>query len=389
MSAPARLPYEKAHGADALMPDRPALLAKARTFHTLDALRGIAAMAVVLFHAGFFLDLPKPAEGQLAVDLFFVMSGFIIAHRYGDELAGGMPLAAFLRVRLVRLYPLYLLGAALGVLPAAVLVATGDRDLFHLGLVAALPFHLLMLPSHFVSPRIDELFPFNYVAWSLALEVLVNVLYAATIRFWTPARLAVLVASAAVALAICAWSYGGLKYGYAWTGWPVGIVRILFGFPLGVLLQRVFATRTPRIGVPWWAILVVATTMFFVPPPVAKPVWEFVCVTIVVPLIVLAAIASEPPRALQGTCAVAGIFSYVVYSLHAPYVGLYLRAEALAHVDADAQSVLRALLFGLGLVALCIIAHVAYDKPVRRRLLIGPAGGRGVARRGKKLSLST
>ena len=166
------------HGLDATVADGTDALARTRTFHTLDALRGVAALAVVLFHAAFFYGMKAPAEGQIAVDLFFVMSGFIIAYRYDRDLRGGMGLKAFVRVRLVRLYPLYFLGAVLGVLPAVVAVASGDADWFHKGLVEAFPFHILMLPSWFVVPRIEELYPFNYVAWSLALEMLINVAYA-------------------------------------------------------------------------------------------------------------------------------------------------------------------------------------------------------------------
>ena len=95
-----------------------------RTFHTLDALRGIAAMAVVLFHCSYFYGLPQPVEGQIAVDLFFVMSGFIIAYRYDARFAAGLGTLAFAKQRLIRLYPLFILGSLIGALPA--LIAGGS-----------------------------------------------------------------------------------------------------------------------------------------------------------------------------------------------------------------------------------------------------------------------
>ena len=108
------------HGADASIAP-----VRIRTFHTLDALRGVAAAAVLLFHAAFMYAIAPPAEGQLAVDLFFVMSGFIIAYRYDRDFARGMAVSAFVRLRLVRLYPLFFLGLVLGAVPPLAAFVTG------------------------------------------------------------------------------------------------------------------------------------------------------------------------------------------------------------------------------------------------------------------------
>ena len=267
-----------AHLADALAADAPAALARARAYHTLDALRGIAALCVLLFHAAFFLRLATPAEGYLAVDLFFVMSGFIIAHRYDGDLAQGMRVRRFLRIRLVRLYPLFALGTLLGALPALAALAGGHADGLHEGLAASLPLALVMLPSRLAMPDLTVAYPLNYVSWSLALELIVNVAFAASFKVWTTRRLAWLVAASFVGVALAAWRFGSLNIGWDWGNAIGGVPRILFGFALGVLLQRRHATRPFVVRIPWWALVAAVPALLFLDPAALglaawHPVW--------------------------------------------------------------------------------------------------------------------
>lgn len=356
------------HGADAALADDAVLLTRLRSFHTLDALRGIAALAVVLFHTAFIYGITPPAEGQIAVDLFFVMSGFIIAYRYEDDLRSRLSLGGFIRARLIRLYPLFFLGTLLGVIPAVIAVAAGKGDALHLGLIESFPLAVAMLPSHFAQPKIDELYPINYVAWSLALELAINVVYAASIRFWTIRRLLFVVGGAFAGLVVCEAFYGSLIGGYAWANAPVGVARVVYGFATGVLIFQLHRRKAFRMRVPWWSLLGVSAAIFLFEPPFGKAVWELFVVTAVVPLIVVGAIANEPPKAARNACVLAGIFSYVVYSLHAPLVSFFLRGEERMHLDLHHQTPLEALVFTGLLVALCLAAHIFYDKPVRRFL---------------------
>ena len=363
------------HGADALASDAPARLERLRPFHTLDALRGVAALVVLLFHAGFFFGIAPPAEGYLAVDLFFAMSGFVIAYRYEADLQRGLGFVAFVALRLRRLYPLFLLGTILGVLPAILAVALGHTDPLHEGAVEALPLALLMLPSHALAFARQEVYPLNFVAWSLALELLVNVAWAATHRVWTIRNLGWLLSAAALCLGLVAWANGSLNVGYDWDNAFGGLPRVVYGFGVGILL---FKLRDLRLGVvlprvPWWALVVLVPALLFVDPsrfgPAwARPLFDLVFITLIVPTIVRAAIASEPSPAARGVCALAGLYSYVLYSLHVGFVGLYLRLEDRLHLDLSTTSPARALAFAAGLAVLCVVAHVGYDKPVRRRL---------------------
>jgi peptidoglycan/LPS O-acetylase OafA/YrhL len=79
-------------------------------FATLDGLRGVAAIAVTSLHFRFELGKFLLPHSYLAVDFFFVLSGFVLAYAYEDRLSEGMKPIQFLRLRVIRLYPLYLIG---------------------------------------------------------------------------------------------------------------------------------------------------------------------------------------------------------------------------------------------------------------------------------------
>ena len=80
----------------------------------LDGMRGVAALAVVALHLKDSLGISAPPASYLAVDLFFMLSGFVLAQAYGARLAGPLSPWGFIRLRLIRLYPLYLAGLVVG-----------------------------------------------------------------------------------------------------------------------------------------------------------------------------------------------------------------------------------------------------------------------------------
>jgi peptidoglycan/LPS O-acetylase OafA/YrhL len=91
--------------------NRPGVTDGRHQFVLLDGLRGVAALAVVVTHALYFF--PPTPMAYLAVDFFFMLSGFVLAHAYGERLRQGMTAGRFMAIRLIRLYPLYALGSAL------------------------------------------------------------------------------------------------------------------------------------------------------------------------------------------------------------------------------------------------------------------------------------
>src|SRR5215469_9945636 len=99
-----------------------------RMFYTIDGLRGIAALLVVCRHIvplhGNRLNFPS---SYLAVELFFLFSGFVIAHAYDKRFDAGMSFWEFVKARIIRLYPLYFLGLMIAVLTVPLAISMGIK----------------------------------------------------------------------------------------------------------------------------------------------------------------------------------------------------------------------------------------------------------------------
>ena len=128
----------------------------------LDGLRGVAAVSVALMHlqqtARFKAAVPMPSA--LAVDFFFMLSGFVLAYAYFDRLDRGMPWCTFMRARVIRLYPLIpigvLLGAGISLLKQHVQAAAVPGEAWF-----DIPIALLLLPAGLIAPRPTPNFTFN------------------------------------------------------------------------------------------------------------------------------------------------------------------------------------------------------------------------------------
>ncbi len=139
-------------------------------FHVLDALRGIAAISVVIMHEDRFFRPVHLPHAYLAVDLFFCLSGFVLSYAYQERLDRGMPMSHWMTIRFVRLYPFYLLGLLLGATFAVVRMRAGALHMPVSVLVATLVVNLLMVPSL-------AFYPFDPASWSLLFVLICNVVH--------------------------------------------------------------------------------------------------------------------------------------------------------------------------------------------------------------------
>ena len=215
-------------------------------YELLDGLRGVAALLVICYHIfeGF---ATSPVDqrfnhGYLAVDFFFLLSGFVIGYAYDDRWKRGMRCRDFIRRRLIRLHPMVILGAVFG---AAAFWLQGsvrwDGTPVSAGmLLLALLCGMVLLPvwpgaGHEVRGN-GEMYPLNGPSWSLFFEYLGNLLYAFLLRR-LPTRLLALVVvlsgSALTLFAVCDLSgYGHLGVGWTLADYnlPGGLLRMLFCF---------------------------------------------------------------------------------------------------------------------------------------------------------------
>ena len=358
-------------------------------FETLDGMRGVAAIAVMLLHMTSQAGLPVLRGANVAVDLFYCLSGFVIADAYAGRLANGMPLSQFLLRRLIRLYPMFLIGLVLGSAALFVKVYLGQTDLGLSGAGRAVVLNALYLPYignfHIQIGReviSSAIFPVNDPGWSLFFELLVNVAFGAA--FLSARRPpAALIATLSAALLVI---YVGITHrgtpGWASNNLIGGLPRVFFGFYAGVFLHEMVRSQRMRIPrFPPSAILAVLTVLFLI--TTTALLWLGVTL-IAVPLIVLFGSVSEPRGAAAHAAAgYLGWISYPLYCIHFPIYSLAgsLFGEGWAPMIGAAI---------LSLISAHLLSRLV-EEPVRdllaRRLLrppstteSGPYSGEGAAR---------
>jgi len=222
-----------------------------RHLKVLDALRGVAALTVVLFHTQEIYsggDHVKTLvnHGYLAVDFFFMMSGYVMAHAYDDRW-GKMSVKDFFKRRIIRLHPLVILGMTIGAVrfyfaEADYFPGRSDTFIWQLLLIMLIGYTLIPLPPSMNIRGWYEMYPLNGPAWSLFFEYIANILHALFLRRLSKTILSILVLIAAAALVhLAVTSSAGDIHG-GWSIVPgelrIGFARLMFPYLAGMLLRR-------------------------------------------------------------------------------------------------------------------------------------------------------
>lgn len=365
-------------------------------YQLLDGLRGVAAILVLFYHVfeGFsFAELTNGAgdglirtlnHGHIAVDFFFLLSGFVLSYAYDDRWTK-MSTWQFFKRRLIRLHPMLVMGALIGFASFAFVgFERWDGTSTPLGwAVTALLLTLLMVPAIPGAPYEvrgnGEMYPLNGPGWSLFFEYLGNILYALFIRRLPTKALAALTVALGVAHV---WFFVGNISGYdmVGVGWTIdaanfwgGLVRMLFPFTMGMLLARTFKPRQVKGAFGWCTLSLVL--LFSVPyiassgSPSLNSLYEVVCITLLFPLIVwLGASGSLQSRYTSKANKLLGDISYPLYIIHYPlmyifYAWLIGKGYYSLHTAWP-----MALLVVVSSIVLAILCLKLYDEPVRRWL---------------------
>lgn len=343
-----------------------------RAFITLDALRGIAALAVITWHGGRLFGGPVFTAAILAVDMFFILSGFVLAHAYGQRLNTNLSVPDFVRMRLIRLYPLYLLGFLIAGAAVVLRLYFDMREgSTELGVAAVL--NALMLPN----PAYDSppfLFQFNFPAWSLFFELIANLLFALFGARLSLRHLAILVGVLALALIAVTLRYNSFDLGASWRTFDGGLARALFGFFAGVLLYRLRDRFgfTARIQSTTMVFVLATVTLATFLPRVALGEWrpsaeiKLLFAMALYPALILFAARYEPGARLLPVCSWLGVASYAVYVLHVPMHSLGgVIAKLSADVWLEEFAPIAGLLFIVAVGAAAWIADKYWDRPIR------------------------
>ena len=357
-------------------------------YELLDGLRGVAALLVVWYHL-FEAFATSPVDqrfnhGYLAVDFFFLLSGFVIGYAYDERWGRGLRMRDFIKRRLIRLHPMVVLGALLGA--AAFFVQGSVRwngEPVSTGMVlAALLCGLLLIPAwpgagHEVRGN-GEMYPLNGPSWSLFFEYLGNLLYMLLLRRLPTRWLTLLVALTGAALA--AFAIGDLSgYGHLGVGWtlagsnfPGGMLRLLFAFPAGLLLARRF--RPVRIRGAFWLCSLSLAVLLAMPYVGSEQnhlfngLYDTLSTLLLFPLLLwLGASGHATDAATARICGFLGDISYPLYMVHYPSMYLfYAWVWNHGYTFSEVWAVAAALFAGNILLAWFVLK--IYDEPLRRLL---------------------
>ena len=360
-------------------------------YHLLDGLRGVAALMVIWYHVfegyafagGTTIDTFN--HGYLAVDFFFILSGFVIGYAYDDRWGKNFTMKDFIKRRLIRLHPMVIMGAVVGAITFYI-QGSVQWDGTHIGISMVM---LSLLCTIFFIPAMPgvgyevrgngEMFPLNGPCWSLFFEYIGNILYALFIRRLSNKALTIVVVLLGVALASFA-IFNVSGYGNIGVGWTLdgvnfigGSLRMLFPFSMGMLLSRNF--KPMKLRGAFWICTLVMIALFAVPylegteSICTNGIYEAFCIIIAFPILLwIGASGTTTDKKSTQICKFLGDISYPIYVIHYPFMYLFY------------AWLIKNQLFTLGetwQVALCVYAWnilfaylclKLYDEPVRKYL---------------------
>lgn len=358
-------------------------------FEMLDGMRGIAAILVMDYHYHIQANpIPLP-NAFIAVDFFFILSGFVVMHAYGDRLAAGMSPVRYLAQRVIRLYPLMAISLLIGV-PAFLLSAKmGHADFSARQVLASVASNLCFLP--YLNDRtifgtahntVGLLFPVNGPLWSISFEMVASGAFIVLCRCSQAALLKACLAALVLIIA------GGMLDGFstytnavsAGSGWGTqnllgGFARVFYGFTCGMLLyqareglgrqyfgSRLFSTDTGCLAL----YLALAGTLMFSGD--FHGLYYLLAITVLAPVLVMWGGEAKPVnRALLKISHFLGWMSFPVYCLHTPVFNWAKVLNEKYAIQTQAGVSPQVLAMGATLLlAVCIGQFV--DAPARRWL---------------------
>lgn len=368
-------------------------------YEILDGLRGVAAILVVAYHLfeTYYHGAPEQPinHGYLAVDFFFVLSGFVIGYAYDDRW-DKMTIWSFVKRRLIRLHPMVIFGTLFGAF-VFYFGSCGEFPLINdtpwwmvLG-VMLWCFTMIALPNTMDIRGWGETNPLNGPAWSLQWEYIANILYALVIRRLSKAVLAGCVVVFAVLTVILCLNidvtgflvernYASYTVVGGWSTTPdqlqVGLTRLLYPFFCGLLISRMGKLIKVKAGF-WWCSLFIVV-LFCMPwmglgtegdDRWTNGLYEAICILVCFPLIVAMGAGSSVTGSRSSAInKFLGEISYPLYITHYPLIYMQMSwvdshkdAPIGTHIFISVSIFLLSILVAYG-------AFKLYDMPVREWL---------------------
>lgn len=316
-------------------------------YELLDGLRGVAAILVICYHIfeGFAFAkggaIDTLNHGYLAVDFFFILSGFVISYAYDDRWKSNLTICNFFKRRLIRLHPMVIMGAIIGAISFCI-GGSQQWDGTHIGISATM---LALLCAMFLIPAVPghssyevrgngEMFPLNGPTWSLFFEYIGNILYALFIRRLSTKSLSLLVVLLGI-LHIWFTCSNISQYGNIGVGWTLdsvnfwgGLLRMLLPFTIGMLIARNF--KPFKIRGAFWICAIILLILFSIPYLKEyngihiNGIFESICIIVIFPtLIWIGASGTITDNKSSMICHFLGEISYPAYIVHYPIMYLF------------------------------------------------------------------
>jgi peptidoglycan/LPS O-acetylase OafA/YrhL len=297
---------------------------ESRRFHALDALRGICAAIVLFYHTFLHGPLGLFGHGYLSVDVFFALSGFVLAYAFGDRLEAGMRPADFMRARIRRLGPIVWFAAGFSVVGVLATEILGGPGVPLPAVMLAGLQSLFLLPMTGVS-HIDA-FPLNGPLWSLFAEFWVNAGFARVAARLRLSTLAAIIVAGWLFLIVRTLGAGTIDFGAAQSDILYAIPRAAPTFACGVLIFRLWRSgslsKLPSVN-PMLVLLVwIAISL----APNLGPVFDLVQTMVVAPIVI--ALLARSSRTVPRWTLWLGRISYPLYATH---VVIIYAGQRLAH----------------------------------------------------------
>jgi peptidoglycan/LPS O-acetylase OafA/YrhL len=313
---------------------------KHHRYHTLDGMRGIAAFIVMINHFLEYRGIHIFPNAFIAVDFFFVLSGFVICHAYGAKLLADMRTQVYLARRLARLLPMMTIGLIVGIPAYYCALMRGVTDYNVWDLIKAVPINLFMLPylnekdfSPFLSSK-GVLFPTDDPLWSVSVEMFASIAFILLVKFTNRIMLMICI-TAAIFLGVASLIFGHLTGAGTFDpnlGWVTesivgGYTRVAFGFTCGILIYRlgpifsVFSRALMSLHLTnvKIALLYLGLVSFLLFPFWCSGFYSIAAIILVVPFLVLFGSCLVPTSLpLQKASEFLGWISYPLYCLHRP-----------------------------------------------------------------------
>lgn len=338
-------------------------------YYKLDFMRGVAAISVVVIHLSHRIDISSIAKrGYLAVDFFFVLSGFVMCAAYAERLkAQQLRTRDFYALRLVRIFPLAFLGTSIAAIFETLRPGVANFGEHISNIMIAYFFGALMLPTTAFNTLEPTAFPLNLPIWSLFFELLANAAFPFILKSHHKNQILIFfIASGAITFTAGVLYFGTANHGYYPNELWFGFSRISLSFSIGIVIYY-FRHKSPTVNL-LLPSLIFTVVVFFPYFPEYDSYIDVLSVIFIMPALVFLSIKGGNGSHGKNISHWAGVLSFPLYALHYPFTRVISVISRKFYLNPYAKcSIMISFIFVM--VVISYLAYRFFDLPIRKHLI--------------------